>query len=158
MKGITLASTALWGADEVTDPPLLLIEIVAANFPGSPIRIVPDNLPLTHNNEIYKSFALEIKLPNDGTDGEPRMTLSIGNAPSVLLPYVMSGALDDATITLRIVRRSTPNTIDWETTMYADFVTADENTMTFELSHKAKMNLRAMRVSYTPDIAPGLYH
>ena len=109
MKYITLASTEKWAREYVSDPPLLIITLTAANHPESPLRFTPDVVGVTSNDNKYESFAMQLRLPDDGERGTPRAQLTLSNADKTrLMPYLIGHELADAAIQFQMVRRSAP--------------------------------------------------
>ncbi|MEK6592601.1 MAG: DUF1833 family protein [Pseudomonadota bacterium] len=139
------------------EAPLLLLEINHVDL-ATPIRVVNDNLDLVSNGNTYTAMAFRALMPDDLDQSQPRAALAIDNVGKELTTWLeSSGGGEGATVTMRQVLRSAPNTIEWEATLNLSEVQTNLLEVTGTLSFDDTLNLPAVPLTYRPDVAPGIF-
>ena len=137
--------------------PLTLLEIDHADL-TSPVRVVNDRAGITFETNAYVAIAFGITLPSDLQSGLPRASLAIDNVGKELVEWLESSNGGQGT-TIRIVQilRSDPTTIEFDITMILSNISINATLVTGDLGFDDLMHIPAVALSYTPDVAPGLY-
>jgi hypothetical protein len=136
---------------------LLLLEITHPDL-GSPVRVVNDNQDLTSNGNLFVGIAFDATLPDEPTEGMPRASLAIDNVGKDLVAWLETSAGGQgAQVRMMQVRRSVPNTIEWEVTMELSNVSMDMLRVRGVLAFEDILNRPAVALTYRADVAPGLF-
>lgn len=94
--------------------PLALLEIDHDDLPV-PIRVVNDKQSITSNGEEYAAYRFDVILPDSNEDSPPRAKIRIDNVSREIAESVRSIS-SPPSVTIRIIRRETPNIIEAEFT------------------------------------------
>ena len=147
---ITLATSQLWRAESVDNPPILLVDIFAANLPGSPIRIAPR----LGGGGNYDEFALRLVMPDDGDRRQPRARLELANVDRKYIDLAVDHLIGDASVTMSIAAAETPQTIEWSSAMYMDDVEVRGDALAMTLSHAALLERGAVALHFNSATMP----
>lgn len=139
------------------EAPLTLLEITHPDL-ASPVRVVNDVQDLVSNGNTFTALAFRVTLPDDLDSGQPRAQLAVDNVGRDLTSWIEASAgAAGAAVRLMQVRRSAPNTIEWEVTLDLNNVSMNMLEVSGELGFDDLLNLPGIALTYRPDVAPGLY-
>jgi hypothetical protein len=136
---------------------VFLLEI---NHPDlvDPVRVVNWSDDIMHLGNVFTAVGFEITPPGDFSQGLPRASLAIDNIGRELMDWLeLSKGGRGATVRMIQVLPSDPDTIEWDLTMNLENVGTDFQRVSGELAWRDLLNLPGVALSFTPDIAPGLY-
>lgn len=123
-----------------------------------PIRIVNDKSDITINSDVYTACGLNITLPDQPQSGLPSGQLALDNVNKDLMFWLEeSNGARGATATFLIVRRSDPDTIESQMTLFFQSITATQQTVQGDLTLDDIFNRSGMPFIYRPSTAPGLF-
>ena len=137
--------------------PIILLEIDHADL-TTPIRIVNDRQDVTFETNVYTALSFRISLPTDLQQGLPRATLAVDNIGRELIQW-LEASNGGAGTTVRIIQilRSDPSTAELDMLMTLFNIQVSAAVITGELGFEDLLNVPAVTLLYTPEVAPGLY-
>lgn len=144
---------------QTTDELPLTILVIDHDTLDEPIRLVADTANLTRSDGVYIALPFQINLPLDSGDQIPSVQLVVDNIdPQRALALAVQEMTSPATITLSVVLRSSPNTI--EAGPYAfrmESVVRTVETITISLSQQNFMQEPFPSGAFSPALYPGLF-
>jgi len=150
-------SRRLMHSVEAPELPVWLLEIDHPDL-AVPVRVVNDNEDLTALGEDWIALAFRLVPPDDKSAGKPRASLAVDNVGRELMPWLeLSGGGRGATCRLIHLRRSAPNTIEYETTMALTNISAKNNQVRADLSYDELLDMPLVTKTYNLQTAPGLF-
>ena len=136
---------------------LILLQIDHDDL-AAPIRVVNDRSDLTHQGNVYQRFAFKFSFPTDPENGLPEAQLEMDNVGREVMDWVEGADWNKlTTVTITMVRRSDPDTKEYEVTMNLSDIKANQFTVSGRLGFEELLGAPALRVKYTPQTAVGLY-
>lgn len=139
------------------ESPLDLIEVTHPLL-AAPIRYVNDLQSITVQGEVFEACRFDVVLPNDEDGVTPQATLQITNVGREMgMVLEDTRGLSGCECRLMQVLRSTPDVIEYDLTMGLYGLKATMQTVSGTLGFPNTMDIPAVTVRYTPEIAPGLY-
>lgn len=139
------------------DPPVVLLEIAHSGL-VAPVRVVNDTQSLTSTGNLFQAIAFRAVLPDDSDGKLPQASLEIDNVGRELMSWLeVSNGGSGATARLMQVRRSAPDTIEFEITMDVTSVRANAKVVSATLGFDNLLDRPAVRIRYDQSTAPGLY-
>ncbi len=156
---MTLSATTARRLQQVTDGAgvLMLLEIAHPSF-SETIRIVNDTRNLTALGHDWIALPFYVTLPSDKPKETPRARLQMDNVGrdfSSELEALPPGASLKATI--RMVHRTTPNTVDYQFAAPMSGVKIDGPSVSATVGRDDLMRLPAVRLRFDPATAPSLF-
>lgn len=137
--------------------PLILIQIDHADL-AAPIRVVNDREDFTHLGNTYQRFAFKFSFPTDPENGLPEAKLEMDNVGREVMDWVEGADWNKlTTCTITQVRRSDPDTIEYQVVMNLSDISANQYTVSGRLGFEELLGAPALRVKYTPQTAAGLF-
>ena len=142
----------------VDDGDGVLILLIIEEGLSDVVRIVNDTRNWVSQGETYVGIPMEVTLPQD-VDGERSSgELSIGNPGRDLVGEFEALPPGKALeITLRLVSRADPDTVEWEYVAGATMATATSVSVSLSLGNDNLFRGPAVRLRYDPDTAPGIF-
>lgn len=137
--------------------PVVLLEIDHPDL-VAPIRVVNDREDVIFETNTYTALSFRISLPTDLQQGLPRATLAIDNVGKELVQWLetSNGGAGTSVRILQVLRTDTSVAeLDMVMTLFNIQVSA--SVVSGELGFEDLLNIPAVILTYTPDIAPGLY-
>ncbi len=137
--------------------PLILLEIDHTDL-TTPIRVVNDRTDIIFETNTYTALSFRIALPTDLQQGLPRATLAIDNVGKDLVQWLESSN-GGAGTTVRILQvlRTDPSVAELDMLMTLFNIQVTASVVTGELGFEDLLNVPAVTLAYTPEVAPGLY-
>lgn len=136
---------------------LLLVLMDHAALSG-PVRIARDTRDHVIGGITFIGLPLEVQLPQDVAQEASRAQLRIDNVGRDLVGELESlppGASLD--VTLRVVSRAAPATVEWEFIDGASVAEADLPAVVLTLGDDSVMRRNAVGLRYDPSTAPGIF-
>lgn len=139
------------------DPPVWLVEIDHPAL-ASPVRVVQDNQDLTALGQSWTAMGFALKTPDEAATGKPRGSLAIDNVGRELMAWLeLSGGGRGSTCRLIYLRRSAPDTIEYETTLALTNISATATRVQADLGYDELLDMPLTPLTYTRQTAPGLF-
>lgn len=139
------------------ESPLVLLEITHP-FITDTIRLVNDNKDLLSNGNNYLHMSFGLKRQEDVQNELPKVILTIPNVGRSLVRWIdSSGGGRGASITVMLVRRSDPDTIEERLELGIESVSITTELVTFNLIIQNNLVKRSMKWIYDVKRAPGLF-
>lgn len=137
--------------------PVSLLEIDHPDL-TTPVRVINDRQDITFETNTYTAIGFSITLPSDLQKGLPTATLAIDNIGKELVQW-LEDSNGGAGTTVRIIQvlRSDPSVAEFDITMELTNITVDPVLVTGQLGFDDLLNIPAVTLSYTPDVAPGVF-
>lgn len=137
--------------------PVTLLEIDHPDL-VSPIRVVNDRADITFETNTYVALSFSISLPSDLQQGLPRATLAVDNVGKELVSW-LEASNGGAGTSVRILQvlRTDPSTAEIDMTMTLFNIEVTSAQVTGQLGFEDILNIPAVTLLYTPEVAPGLY-
>lgn len=155
MKNITVASSALWQAENVDDPPIFLLKIEADGLPDSPVHITPRIGGVKKSGGAkYDEFALEVSLPDDGDRRAPRVELRMSNVELKWIEQLVGNEITNAKMTYEIVRKSQVNVVDYSQKFDLESIQVKGYNLTMNLSNYGWLRGAAVRLIFNNRTVP----
>jgi hypothetical protein len=124
----------------------------------TPIRVVNDKNDIVINGDTYTACGFSITLPDQPQSGLPSGQLTLDNVNKELMFWLEeSNGARGATCTFLIVRRSDPDTVESQMTLFFQSITATQPSIQGDLTLDDIFNRAAMPLIYRPSTAPGLF-
>jgi hypothetical protein len=124
---------------------------------ATPIRVVNDTLDLISNGETYLACGFNISLLSDSEKELPKARISVTTIKNDLQHFIeSSNGAQEATITIKLLRRSEPDTIEHELTCDLLNLSVDYFTVTGTLGFDNILGRDAINVNYSSKESPGL--
>lgn len=136
---------------------LMLLEIAHPSLSAT-VRLVNDTRDLSAAGHTWIGLPFAVTLPNDTAKEVPRARLQMDNVGRELtgeLEGLPPGAA--LTATLRLVHRSTPDTIEYEFVSPLSGVRVDQATVSATMGPDDLMRRPAVRIRFDPITAPALF-
>ena len=141
-------------ADEML---LVLLEITHP-FLSEPVRLVRDNKDIVSNGETYLAMNFDLVRQSDVQGELPKVTLNIPNVGRTLVRWVdSSGGGRGATISVILLRRSNPDTVEERIELAVDSVNITTELVVFNLVLQNNLVKRAVKYTYDIKRAQGLF-
>lgn len=144
------------GAEEQSEIFVALLTISHADL-ATPIRVCDDGQDLVSRGNTFTAFPFELVLPDEREDRIPASKISICAVDRRVVAAVE--ALSSApTVTIEVVLRSSPDTLE-----YGPFkaklrpVSYDRFAVEGDVTGPRLLDEPGEQLSYTPDVAPGLF-
>jgi hypothetical protein len=139
------------------DPPIVLMEIAHPSL-VSPVRIVNDTQSIVSNGNTYVALAFSVTLPDEQEGKLPKAQIAIDNIGRELMQWLdTSNGGAGASVRFMQVRRSVPDTIEYEITLELSSIRATSKIVSGELGFESFLDRPAVAVRYDPQSAPGLF-
>ncbi len=123
-----------------------------------PILIVNDNVNIVSNGKLFSRGAFYYVSPEIGGDRNPRTSIKINYNIDIERLIKQYNGLENSSITIYQVMRSSPNAIEHKITFDVGNISIDKNkTISFELKFNNLFTMPVMHFSYRPELAEGLY-
>lgn len=160
---VTAALDAEVFAHVSTDPVVTLLDIYHPDIPtslfaGSTVRITDHDQDVVSNGNTYTSCGFQLAMLSEReTELVPTTTVTIDNVDQFLTEAIR-GLTGPATVAIRVVLVSDPDTIEIEVTnckLYG--VVFDEQTVQGAISSVGNLTEAACRYRFTPQLAPALF-
>lgn len=137
--------------------PLILLQLDHDDL-AAPIRVVNDREDFLHQGNTYQKFAFKFSFPTDPENGLPEAQLEMDNVGREVMDWVEGADWNKlTTVNIRQVRKSDPDTVEYEVTMNLNDIKANQYTVSGRLGFEELLNAPALRVKYTPQTAVGLF-
>ena len=154
-----LSTAARKQLQRVDDPDgvMMLVLMDHPSFAG-PIRIVQDTRDWVIGGTTYVGLPLSIQLPQDVNKEATRAQLRIDNIGRDLLAELEDlppGASLD--VTLRIVSRAAPESVEYEYVAGASVAEVDVEVITLTLGDDELLQRNAVSLRYDPSTSPGIF-
>lgn len=107
---LSAVGTAELSAQECGTAWLVLLTLSQPTMP-QPIRVTSDAVPTVSNGLTYDPFPFAVSLPDDVEGRAPRASLLIDNTSQEIIA-ILRGLVTPATLTIQIVRASSPDIIE----------------------------------------------
>lgn len=142
---------------EASEFPLVLLEVDHADL-SVPIRVVNDYDNITSNGDLYQRFAFRFSGVADPETGLAEATLAFDNVGREFMQWVeIADFRKPVTVRIQVVRRSDPDEVEYETTMFLDDIIADPTSIEGRLSYNLGFDIPLTPVVYNKQKAPGLF-
>lgn len=142
---------------EASESPLILVEINHQDL-ASPIRVLNDSENLTSNGKLFQKFAFRFSGIQDPEVGLSEATLSLDNVGKELVQWLEIANLRlPTTVRFQTIRRSDPDQIQVDTTLFLDDIRVTPQEVTGRLSYGLKIDDPMMIPRYTRGNSPGLF-
>lgn len=139
------------------ETPLVLVEIDHPDL-AIPIRVVSDRTNIISNGDEYFGVAFRVALPDDPETGLTQASIEIDNVGRELVQWIDNADLTKpATATLRLIRPSQPNLIEFETTMFLQDIQITVSVVRGTLTYEDALDTRAVAVVYSRQTSPGIF-
>jgi hypothetical protein len=137
--------------------PIILVELDHPNL-AEPIRFAQNTENIVSNSNTYTAAGFDMQLPSMPEGGYPLASISADNVPGWAMDYI-NETNGGAGSTLRImqVMADSPNTIQYDITLYVSEIHITRKTLTAKLGFEYLLGLPLTRWRYTPQKAPGLF-
>lgn len=137
------------------DPILMLLKLT---FPDNTVyRLVNNTEDITSNGEIYTAFPFNFTMPDEDSNSEPELNISLSNIGLDLIDSFRSN-IQDVTGSLNVVFASFPDfseiTVD---NLDLKSITYNEKTIDMVMGYSDILSTKIPSYSYTPSDFPGLY-
>lgn len=140
-----------------TDAPVWLLQLDHPDL-ASPVRVVQDNQDLDALGETWIAVGFRFVPPDEKSGGKPRGSIAVDNVNRALMPWLeLSGGARGTTARMIHLRRSAPNTIEWETTMALTNIRATATQVQGDLSYDELLDMPLVAITYNLQTAPGLF-
>lgn len=171
-RRISGPSSAEWQKLHTNDPPLALFTIAEDNTPQGMEPFIKRFVPRVGGvsgaagvnqrgevlaNVTYDEFVIRGIAPTQDEDLSPRATVELGNVDEDIVRQLYSRRLDDATITMVVVRSSTPDFAEFTQRFRLEEVSVTGTALQFTVSLNGLLRYPASRITYNKEIAPGLF-
>ena len=122
------------------------------------IRVVQDFDDIVHNSDTFIAMGFGFAFPDEPESGDTRAQLAIDNIGSTLVDWLEVANWNNPTnVRIILVLRSVPNNVEWETTMGLHNIVMSQTKVVGTLSYDSFLGMPAVVVTYSPEVAPGLY-
>lgn len=156
-RGYSTALTTEIHATSSADPALVLLEITHSGL-VTPVRVVNASESIVSNGNTYVAMAFGVTLPDEQEAQLPRAQLAMDNIGRELMQWLdTSNGGSGAQARLMQVRRSAPNTVEYEITIDLASIRATSKLVTGELGYESFLDRPAVVTRYDPVSAPGLF-
>ena len=155
----SVALRQLANAQESGQVLLALIEISHALILNGPLRLVQDVKPLVSHGNLYTAFPFQIVLPDESTEGTPRVKLTLDAVDQSIMTAIRT-LPPNATpsITVALVVASQPDVIEMSMQgLGLRTVTGDAQKIEGELLIDEEDLQRFPEGSFTPFDFPGMF-
>jgi len=140
------------------DEMLLVLLEVSHPFLSVPVRLVNDNKDFVFNGNNFLAMPFKVKRQDDVQGELPKVSLSIPNVGRTLVKWIdSSGGGRNATMSIILSRRSTPNVIEEKLNLGIQSVSINTELVTFILIVQNNLSKRSMKFTYDLNRAPGLF-
>lgn len=140
------------------DEQLLVLLEISHPFLTTPIRIVNDDKDFLFLSNNYLPMGFDISRQSDVKGELPKITLTVPNVGRGMVRWIDgSGGGKDAKMTVYLVRRSTPATIEEKLELGIESTNISIKTITFNLVIQNNLIKRSMRYIYDNKRAKGLF-
>lgn len=140
------------------DEALLILLEIDHPFISDTIRLVSDNQDLISNGENYIKTSFRITRQSDVQGELPRIQLTVPNIGRELVRWIdTSGGGKGASMTVKLVRRSSPNLIEESIKLDITSTTIDSQSVVFNLVVQNNLNKRATRFVFDKVKSPGIF-
>lgn len=137
--------------------PLTLLEITHVDL-VTPVRVVNDRQDIVFETNTYTALSFRIAMPSDLQKGLPQASLGIDNVGKELVQWLEESNGGQGTqIRILQVLRSDPSVAEIDITMTLSNIMVKPLEITGTLGFDDLLNVPAVVVQYTPEIAPGLF-
>jgi hypothetical protein len=156
-RGYSAALATEIHATSSGDPPLALLEITHSGL-TTPVRVINDTQSLVSNGNTYIALGFGIVLPDEREGQLPRAQLAIDNIGRELMQWLdTSNGGAGAQARLMQVRRSAPDTVEYDITLDVVSVRATAKIVTCDLGFESFLDRPAVLTRYDPLSAPGVF-
>jgi len=146
--------TAVSGVEE---HPIVLFEINHTDL-ASTVMICNSNCDVISNGNRYIAIPIDFKLPNDDQDAYPAASIIIANIGRELTRWIeLSRGAYGASVTYKIIERSNPDYVEFESSAEVIGITMNNKTVTLNISYDYILGKRAVPKRYDKQEAPGLF-
>ena len=137
--------------------PLILIELDHPDL-EEPLRFASNTENVVSNSNTYTAASFDLSLPNQPEGGYPTASLTCANIPEFATSYIAE-TNGGAGSTLRILQvlSSSPNTIQYDITLYCNEIHISRKTLTASLGFESLLSNPLTRYRYTPQKSPGIF-
>jgi hypothetical protein len=156
-RGYSSAAATELHATSSGDPPIVLAELTHSGL-TTPVRVVNDTQSIVSNGATFIALAFAVVLPDEQEGTLPRAQLAIDNVGRELMQWLdTSNGGQGAQVRLMQVRRSAPDTIEYEITLDLASLRATSKVVSAELGFESFLDRPAVLTRYDPAAAPGLF-
>ncbi len=137
--------------------PVTLLEIDHPDL-TTPVRVVNDREKIVFETNTYIALSFGIALPSDLQKGLPRASLIIDNVGKELVAWLESSN-GGAGTSVRIIQvlRTDPSVAEIDMTMTLSNISVTASSIRGTLGFEDLLNIPAVTLSYTPELAGGLF-
>jgi hypothetical protein len=140
-----------------TNLQLTLLEIDHPDL-TTPVRVVNDRADIVFETNTYTALGFRIALPSDLQKGLPRASLSVDNVGKELVTWLEdSNGGKGTTVRILQVLRTDTSTAEVDITMTLFNIEVTSAAVTGQLGFEDILNIPAVTLIYSPEVAPGLY-
>lgn len=140
-----------------SESPLILLEINHSSM-GTPLRLVNDLQNVTSGGNVYNACAFRITLPSQPETGATESKLELDNVGKELMSALESSAgLRGATVTIKQILRSAPNTIEFSITFFLENIQCTQTIVSGTLRFTDIFNKSCFPTKYNIINSPGLF-
>lgn len=136
---------------------LVLLEITHP-YLSEPLRLVNDNKDIVSMSNNYMAMPFDITRQDDIQGELPQISLKISNVGRSLVKWIdSSGGGRNSVISLKLVRRSSPDLIEENLVLGIQRITISTEIVSFSLIVQNNLVKRAMKYIYEIKRSPGLF-
>ncbi len=143
---------------KVNDPDGIVLLLRIDEGLSDVVRVASDTRNWVSNGQTFIGIPMRVQLPQDVQGETSRAQLVVSNPGRDLIgefeALAPGRALD---ITLMIVSRAAPDTIEWEYVAGATLATANSVDITLSLGNDDLFRGPAVRLRYDPSTSPGIF-